>query len=582
MSAARPPDLPTEPRTGRHRVALALAAALALGPFVLAWPLPLAGSRSFLAFRIGEVALHTWALATALAQRMPFRVHTGAMGFPEGIDYVLVDPANLPAFAVGSLLGPAAGYNAVVWSGLVLAGLGGALLARRVGGAPWLGAIAAMACPTLLSAVSPGTTEDFAVGWVAIHLALLLGYVQAGGTLRWLGATLSLVLAVHGGPYNGVWAALADAAVGCGLVWKARRDGWRPVGRALAVGGSALALCAPFAWTLLTERTPGLPGTRALAGLQRPPLGSVLAFRTLPSPSADVLDLWLPAAFTGGKQPFASTAYLGPVALLFAVGAVVRDRRRWPWLAGALAFALVSLGAWILVGGRPLRVGQGLVPGPAAALMAALPGLLARLTRWFRAGAVATFLLAPLVSTWGRSRAGPVVALLVVLDAVVCSPVPWPLLATPAPDVAPLLALPAPGALVDLPAEIRDRPPPGCFTDHPALLQVYHRRPTAGPLVLAPDVGPRAREAGEVVEAVAREAVLAPGTRESLLEEGFRYVVLHRRAVRGDPEARRRLTACLGEPVAMTEALGIWDLQVRGTRCREHAPERGEAVGRRP
>ncbi len=567
-----PPRPPVSPRPRRWPALLALAAVLVLGPGIVAWPLPVVFATEFVACRVGEVAAHTWALATALTERAPVLVATQAVGFPEGVTYVLVDPANLPAWALGSRLGPAAGYNAVLWSGLLLAGAGGALLARRVGGAPWLGALAAMACPALLSAASPGTTEDYAVGWVAVHLALLLGYARAGGWLRWLGATVTLVLAVHGGPYNGVWAGLIDATVGVACLARVRRQGWRPVLRVLAVGACAAAACTPFAWALLTQRAPGLPGTRPGAGLQSPPPGSVLAFRALPVPSADLLDLVVPSWFTGGKRSLATTAYLGPVAVLLGVGAVVRDRRRWPWLAGAAAFALLALGAWIMVGGRPLRMAGAGVPGPAAVLMGALPPL-AHLTRWFRAGAVATLLLAPLVSTWGRHRGAPAVALLVVLDGLAASPVPWPLVTSPVPDAGPVLALAGPGAVVDLPAELRERPPPGCFTDHPLLLQVLHGRPRAGPTVIAAEVGPRAAAATAAIVAIGRDAVLPEAVRSTLLADGFRWAVLHRPAVRGEPEARRRLTFCLGEPVVLGDALAVWDLRGRGTRCRERASD---------
>ena len=87
----------------------ALAAVLVLGPGILAWPLPVVFATEFVACRVGEVAVHTWALATALAERAPVLVATQAVGFPEGVTYVLVDPANLPAWAVGARLGLAAG-----------------------------------------------------------------------------------------------------------------------------------------------------------------------------------------------------------------------------------------------------------------------------------------------------------------------------------------------------------------------------------------------------------------------------------------------------------------------------------------
>ncbi len=566
---------PDEPLcTASARSWWATLALIVLAPLGLAWPLPLVFGTDLLGWRYQEAGVHAWGLWAALVERSPVVVDTKLAAWPDGVRFVLVDPANLPSFALGSLWSVAAGYNLVLYSGLVLAGVGCALLARRAGGAPWLGALVGMACPTLLACTFEGTTEAFVVGWVAIHLALLLGFLDGRGWWWGLGALAALAAAGHAGPYNGVWAGLLDLGVLLAAV-VARR--WKRAGLTVAVLVGGFFACLPLAWATLTQRLDTMSGSGARAGL--PPVWEEERnWRGLLHHGADLLDPWLPMQLTGGRPDMSHTAYLGLATLLFAVVALARNRRLWPWLAGALAFAFLSLGPWLYVRGQAVQLGDGVVMAPAGWLMAAVPSFFGRLTRWDRAGAVASFLLAPLVAQWavGVGRrvwvTGGAVALVVVADLLLCAPLAWPLHHGPFPDVNPLLALDGVGAVLELP-HVTPRPAPGQlgWRDQTTLAQMQHGQPTAltstllaahqpGELVL--DATWSLRVAGSVDEDV----------RARLLEDGFTHLLLHLPFYTQPVKQAHWLAACFGPPVARGEELAVFDLSVDAGGCR--APDR--------
>ncbi|MEC8423903.1 MAG: hypothetical protein VX000_09010, partial [Myxococcota bacterium] len=241
------------------------------------------------------------------------------------------------------------------------------------------------------------------VGWVGIHLALLLAVRREGRPWQCVAATISGAAAWYTGPYNGVWAALLGAALGLAALPGLARGAWRPVARLLGVAAGMLGLVIPLAGAVLEARPAGLPGSAGRSGL--PAVQDWPdRFRGGLETGADLLDPLLPVFLTGHEAPVPHTAYLGAALLLAAVVGLLRDPRRWPWLLGAAAFSVLSLGPWIYVAGRAARVGNALIPGPAAALMLLVPGL-SRITRWYRAGAVASLLLAGVASTVSRRPA---------------------------------------------------------------------------------------------------------------------------------------------------------------------------------
>ena len=557
---------------------LPLLLALLLTPLLVAWPLPVVWSKAMLTVPGRDASGHVWTLWAALHEGSPLLGHTDLLGFPDGFSLVLADPGNLPFFALGSWAGPAAGYNTALWGGLLLAGVAGALLARRLGGPAWLGAVLAMAAPPMLAASAEGTTDSFGVGWVLLQLVLLLRFLDAGRVRDGVLATLALAMAWHCGPYNGAWASGIDLTIALWIVargWSgapsAPRRRLPALGRAVLVGGSALLLCLPLAWAMLGVRQPNMPGSVNRASLP-PAFEAPSAFRGGLQHGADLLDPWLPLALTGGEAEVSHTAYVGLVALAVAVLAVTRDRRRWPWLAGALAFSLLSLGPTLFLHGRMLTVGGEALPGPAGLLAGACPMLLGWVAHWYRAGAVAALLLVPLVASQGRGWRGPVLAALVLLDSLLGAPRAWPL-PWAEPPTSPALRLLEPGALVELP---REQGPPRTLAQwryRDVLAQVDHSLPIAGVMMGFP-AGQEAQRAYMTVHQAASGNALPEGRRERLLEQGFRWVVLYPHRMARAEKASSGLQRCFGEPVVAQPELQVFDLSQRGQGCAQPVPVR--------
>jgi hypothetical protein len=550
---------------------LPLLLALLFTPLLVAWPLPVVWSKAMLTVPGRDAAGHVWLLWAALHERAPLLGTTDLLGYPEGFTLVLADPGNLPFYALGSLVSASAAYNTMLWGGLLLSGLAGALLARRAQGPAWLGAVVAMAAPPMLAASAEGTTDSFGVAWVLLQLAFLLRFLDQGRLRDGVLAAGALAMTWHCGPYNGLWASVMDLCLGLWVVgrgWptgegEARRR-WPAVGRATAVGIGGLLLCLPLARAMLGVQDPNMPGSAGRKVLP-PAFEAPEAFRGGLQHGADLLDPWLPLQLTGGEAAVSHTAYVGAVALVVAVIAVARDRGRWPWLAGALAFSLLSLGTELYLHGRLVTVGEGILLAPAGVLVKAFPALLGWVAHWYRAGAVAALLLVPLVASQGRGWRGPVLAALVLGDSLVGAPRAWPL-PTGVPPSVPALSLLEPGAFVEFPRQGR---PPKDLTSWRywnALVQMGHGHPLAGAMMDYP-VGEEAQHAYLAVNLVTQGAPLSEHRRELLLDRGFRWVVVHKHQFMRAERGVAALRGCFGEPVVHDSTVVAFDLKRRGPRC---------------
>lgn len=559
-----------------RREALKLALLLALLPLLLLWPLPLDLSGQVLAAPDQEAAPHIWGLWVALREHTPLLIRTRLLGWPDGVELVLVDPANLPAFGLGQALGgPAAGYNLVLYFGVVLQGLAGSMLARRLGASPLIGAVAAMATPTLLSNAADGQTEGFAVGWVGVQLALLLDALRLGGWRPALLAALALAAAWYGGPYNGLFASGLDLALGVGLLL---RSAHRPtvLRRLAAVALPALLLVTPLAVAILAMRDPTLPGSLARAGLPRV-VENPAIFRGGVQTGADLLDPWLPGFLTGGEADVSHTAYLGVVTLVVATLAVRADRRRLPWLLGALALTLLCLGPHLYLGGLALRLGGRPLLGPAGLLTLLIPPL-GRLTRWYRAGAVASLLLSPLVACGaGRGARATLIGALIVADSLLCAPLAWPLHATPMIAASLTAPLQGEGAIFELPRTTTGQPSPGAWRDRTALAQTVHGHPLAG-TIMGLAGSPEAAAHQQSILRLAREGAWRQEDRDRLRAQGYRWIALLPRELPLPAFSLDNLNACLGPPIVDAPDYIVWTLD--GANAQQDCPPRATDEGR--
>lgn len=551
---------------------LPLLLVLVFLPALLLWPLPLIATQELLTAPEYEAASHLWGLWAAWQEGSPVRITSTLLAWPSGVDLVLVDPIHLPAFGLGlAISGPTLGFNLVVLQGLLVAGLAGGLLARECGGAPWLGALAAMAVPGLVGASGDGITEDLAVGFVALFAALLLRAHRVGSPGTALLAALSLGLCGWAGPYNALLAALVLVGISLAGVG-ARRSLFRSAGIALA----GLLVAAPPLWAILRVRSAELPGAASRAGIPAPDVGPE-RFRGGLMHGIDLLDPWFPSVLTGGVPQVSHTGYLGLVALLAGLYAAWKQPRLRLALVGLGVLLLLALGPWITFAGRPVELSGQPLMGPAGWLMLALPPL-ARLTRWYRAAVLAALLLAPIAASAAGSsrRARILLAAGLLFDTLLLAPLPWPLQSTPLPSSAAVQALEGlpPGALLELPLSTTGSPPPGDWRDVGPLLQTGHGRPLGGAMMGLPP-SEQARRAQRAVLELARGGGMRQAEREALTEAGFRAVLLRTRFLQLPPASRDRLSLCLGPLLVEEDGLRLHAIAEESGACE---PESGAGV----
>lgn len=524
--------------------------AIALLPALLLWPMPLVLSRALVTSPLSEGPAHLWGWWAAWQTGSFTTIHTDRLNHPDGLSLQLIDPLHAWIYALGAWWSPAAGFNLVLIAGLAVAGLGGALLAREAGAereGVALGAIIGLSAPTVLAVAADGITEGMGVGWVAVQLALLLSMRRGVTAARALGLAGAVAAGVWTGPYNALFIAAVDLPVGLALLRRTRAH--------LLSAAAAAAICAPYLHGLL-QRSEGLPGTAARAGLGQPT--AVATWRGGLERGVDLLDLFVPAPLTGAFSDLPHTAYLGVVTLALAgLGArrLAREGRRreaWCWLGGAAAFAALALGPWISVAGQTLALGERPLLGPAGLLSLYTP--LGRLSRWYRAGAVAVLLLAPLAAVATRGPRTWLLALAVLIDARLLAPLPWRFDTV---DARPSSAMAqADGPIAELPP-VHPLLREDAVADLNLLLQVWHGQPTSGTIhaiigaANSPSLGAIRRVAA--LEAPQQDA--RKGT-SVLAKNGYRYLAVYReRFPVGGIDA---LVEDLGPPLASDDWIVLW------------------------
>ena len=480
MSAAR---IPQTNASGWRVHAFALAGYLVATLAYFASALPTLGN----AFPGGPVAAtdgwqhvwHLWWAERALAHGAnPFQMPL--LYIPDGVN-LAVHPLNLSngllVAPVTALAGPVAGFNLALLIAFTLTGLGGYLLALRVGARAAPAFVAGLLCtfaPFHGTKAFDGQLELVTLQWLVFYVWLLLiaaeedGWVipaLAGGLLALVGYT-SLYYLVYGALYSLLFVAL----------WLPARSGRRTLiylSRMLIVPIVATLALAPLLLNLsqgVTQVTGG-----ALVGGASP--SDLLRGR-----SANLVDFWLPSYL----HPLwgAAVARLGPLlhpdvsawnhalgytALgLAAVACVTLWAHSWRWLVIGAAGLLLALGPELLIGS--IRTG---VPMPYSLLLlvpgmdiAQRPGHLVVLTV-LALTPLAGLGLSRLTERFGRTS----VVVVALLAAVELAPPAWPLQPFTVPSIYTQLAV-HPGALMVLPINI----------DSSEVLrdQIVHGRPLVG------------------------------------------------------------------------------------------------------
>ena len=551
-----------------RRVAVAVTAVAAMA---LLWPVLGAPGTRALGMPTSEGPAHLWGLWTAadgLLSHGPFQ-RVAAVTAPGGFAADLIDPVSLVAFWPVWLLGgggpgaAVAAWNALHLVTVLLAGLGGWRLARRViPEDPAAAVVVVAACaasPYLLGSVGLGRTEYLAGAWYPLHLAWLHAHLSSDRRRAdTVGAAVSLGLLAWSGPILAVWVAMVEIPV----AWALSRGivGWRRRARRLAeVAVPAVLLAVPVVWTLVSldpwwlERVAGTGPSRTVLSL---PLQNLVRF--------------LPDAAVGGGlevAPYPGTA----MVLLGLIGLWRRPLAAAPWLALAGALLVASLGREVQIAGEsgPSWTGY----APVAYLAAHVPGLGAVYT-WAR---IAALFGAPLglaaawaVAETGRRRSqrhlavAAVAAAVILLDHASWRPVGAVsgFVVTPPADIAAAFDALPDGPIVELPVDNDVTPETAVQEDYSLLWHNGHGRPTSE--VPSPHVaavyGVSGTASAVAVGSRPAEDPCAASEGTRLYAAGFRGVVLQKRRVDADTAARLtgELTALFGEPAHDGEAAASW------------------------
>lgn len=527
----------------------ALAAALcAILPALALWPV---GSvESLLSAPGQEAGEHVVGLWLAATTGSPLVVESDLLNWPQGVKFVLIDPLNLLVFAPLARW-PYLAYNAVMWVGLSVAGLAGALLSREGGGRLWVGAALGCCLGPLMAMTAEGQTENFTLGWIGLHLLALLSFLRQGGLWRGALAAVTLAACYYGGPYKGIFASVI--AAGVGLWWLRRRP------RVLLVGVAALLLAAPMVRATLAERDPSLPGGAGREEIPEPPTG-IKDYRGGLFHGADLTDAWAPEALTGAACPAGHSAYLGVGFLFFALLGLWRAPRLWPWAAGATLFWALSLGPWLMWRGEVLTLGDGRrMVAPAGLVMRAAP-VTQRLTRWYRAGKVTGLLLIPLVAAGLRRREGgpPTewLTALIVADALLLGPARWPRETIRPRQPEALASLEGP--ILEIPA-MQLSPTDSSVGSENLLLLPLHGQPTSSAFLGLPVAVHQEPEFLTLRDGGRRDRELLPALRH-YAEGGFKTVIWYTDHSPLGKNAQRKLNEALGPPLINERKMLVWSL----------------------
>lgn len=561
-----------------------LAAAVVTWPWVL-HPTGLLGHPNM------EAVDHMWGLWLATTGAGTLVLDTPLVLFPEGFQWVLVDPINLLWFLPADMLGGAPfGLGFVCVANLLLSSTAAALLcgeylpeyphrARLLG----FVAIAALFSPALSGGIDMGMTEELTMGWAGLSL-VAVSRVLVSPHKKWvIIAGITLGLCAWAGPYTAIYAGIITTVVigfwGLNNIW--RRSGFVLVLLRLSVV-VFIAACLVFpVWQAIHgSRAVGLPGTFSMAAEmfndphrpQNMMLGVDLINLIFPTPPFHdriLYTQYLGIVFCG----LVGTGIYG----LKTQGGLVRAK---PLLATAIVSTVLGLGMFLQVGGKVLTLWGANIVLPAGWL-SLLVEELGRASRWYRMVALAVILWAPFAgwgAIWWIERLRPVqkkvgvlcLYALLLMDGVWFSPNPWP---------RPLTHIEVPDGYFDL-----DGPfvvIPSLFVSkettpmrHPGLLwQTFHELPMGNDSQIIVEV-PKdqirrgvktnsgnssliARRIIAFTNSLRKGGTVPKQHRQNLSEMGIQWVVHHKET---NPIIAKTLHREFGRPDLETDAILAWKL----------------------
>jgi len=538
---------------------------------LVTWPVVLHPVEQVVGHAQTSTGAHVWVLWWA--QNHLQQVHTDLIFFPYGADVIQLYGSDLlgPVLLGRLPLPPTTLHNLWAWVLLTIGGLGTYLLCRHRGASTagaLLGGTVFTTAPFFQHELLNGTTEIVAAGllpWLAWALITLLERPSLG---RGAAVGLATGLAVLASAYNLFFAVLLGL---CVLVWRVATSTEPLFSRALVKAGAVAAAVAglfavPLAWLQLGHGAKEVYARRA--DWTNPELA-------LPDSFASLLDWVDPRAaeipfdmaYPGGvifEYWTTKTVYLGLAALVLAAVAFARRRGDGLFLGVLLTGVLVGMGAWLRLDTEPLTVLGANIGLPSQLLAKALPGFVVTAVHSYRYASLAVLGLAVLCAlALRRWRFVLPAALIVLLDAVVFSPVPWPAATTTLPGGPALehLAAAPSGAVLVAPIE----------GEHlgdlslSLILQTVHNKPFQ-------DGGIHRRagadatllfEGNQAVEALAAfggPVLPGPEARAACLEHlrglGYGYVLVRA----SSHEVLQWVYGELGNPTVKDDAWVLWEL----------------------
>ena len=557
------------------------------------WPIPLDPVGQIAGHPQASAGCHVWVIWWA--QNHIHQVHTPLIFFPFGADVMQLYGSDiLSPVLLGRLpLPPSLLHNLWCFVLLLGGGLGVDVLARHLG-ATRLGALLGgaifLSAPFFQHELLNGTSEILAAAFLPWFAWSLLRTLERPTPWRGAATGTWLGLAVLASAYNLFYAAILVVSMAAHRVARGApllRRAW------LATAASGLGVAGFFGTPLLWLHH--AHGAAALYARREDWLNPQQA---LPDSFADLLDWFDPRAAQIPLEmhyPLGDTflywttctVYLGLVALALALWGLVRHSRGprvavtrspMPFLLAALLGGLIALGPYLRVAGEVVAPWGYPIQLPAILFYELFPPFAITALHAYRYASLVVLGLALLASLAPRRGWAALLGLLLVLlDAVVLSPVPRASAVTAAPDSAVLEALAAmpAGAVVYLPFEAEDLGDLSTMLlaqtvhGHPIHDGGIHRRAGEDATVLF-------QKNGLLSEMSRRGALRLPGPEQTrrglamLRAVGFRYVLMPA----GQQEFESWLSGPLGVPLVRDDEWLLWQLQPLPTRWQDSgAPE---------